>query len=132
MPETADLGFVMLQTVTGMCAGLGYVALFGLLTVRIQRRGRAPGRVVWALQAVGKRSLSCYLAQSVLVAPLLSAWGLGLGAHLGSAGAAAIAVAVWLVILVGACALERAGRRGPAEVLLRRLSYPRARVGATA
>lgn len=33
------------------------------------------------------------------------------------------AVGVWLVTVVAAHALERAGRRGPAEVLLRRLAY---------
>jgi uncharacterized protein len=32
-------------------------------------------------------------------------------------------VGVWLVTVAGAYALERAGRRGPAEVLLRRLAY---------
>jgi uncharacterized protein len=36
---------------------------------------------------------------------------------------AAFAVGVWLATVVGADAMERAGRRGPAEVLLRRLTY---------
>ncbi len=37
------------------------------------------------------------------------------------------AFAVWLVTVAGAYALERAGRRGPAEAVLRRLMYgPRA------
>ena len=35
-----------------------------------------------AVAAVGKRSLFCYLAHSLLFAPLLAAWGLGLGALL--------------------------------------------------
>jgi uncharacterized protein len=73
--------------------------------------------------AVGRRSLSSYLAHSLLFAPLLAAWGLGLGALLGSATMAAFAVGVWLVTVVGADAMERAGWRGPAEVLLRLLTY---------
>jgi uncharacterized protein len=36
---------------------------------------------------------------------------------------AAFAVGVWLVTVVGAFAMDRAGWRGPAEVLLRRLTY---------
>lgn len=51
------------------------------------------------------------------------AGGLGLGALLGSAAMAAFAVGVWLVTVVGASAMDRAGWRGPAEVLLRRLTY---------
>jgi uncharacterized protein len=42
---------------------------------------------------------------------------------MGSATMAAFAVGVWLMTVFGAYALERAGRRGPAETLLRRLVY---------
>ena len=52
-----------------------------------------------------------------------ASWGLGLGALLGSATMAAFAVGVWLVTVAGAYAMDRAGWRGPAEVLLRRLTY---------
>jgi uncharacterized protein len=107
---------------TGLAAGLGYVALFGLLAHRLPQWARRHPAVV-AVAAVGKRSLSCYLAHSLIFAPLLAAWGLGLGALLGSATMAAFAVGVWLVTVVGAYAMDRAGQRGPAEVLLRRLAY---------
>ncbi len=114
-----------LDLTAGMVGGLGYVALITLIAHRIQRRGREPGVVLTALTATGKRSLSCYLGQSVLCAPLLSAWGLGLAVHLTSWSMVLFAVGVWLVTVVTAYVLERAGRRGPAEVLLRRLSYRR-------
>lgn len=55
--------------------------------------------------------------------PLLAAWGLGLGAHLSSWSALVVAVATWTLTVGGALLLERAGRRGPAETLLRRLAY---------
>ncbi|MDT0301087.1 DUF418 domain-containing protein [Streptomonospora wellingtoniae] len=118
------------RQLSGVLGGAGYVALFALVGRAVGRRAhRGPGTA--AVVAVGKRSLSCYLAQSVLCAPLLAAWGLGLGAHLGSAATALFAAGVWLATLVGAYALERAGRPGPAEALLRRLSYgPAARSGA--
>ncbi|MEU3020810.1 DUF418 domain-containing protein [Nocardiopsis sp. NPDC007018] len=110
---------------TGLFGGLGYVALIALVAHRLQERGRTGGVVVSALTATGKRSLSAYLAQSVLCAPVLAAWGLGLAAHMTSWTMFLYAVAVWLATVAGALALERAGRRGPAEVLLRRLSYRR-------
>ncbi|WP_046470956.1 DUF418 domain-containing protein [Allosalinactinospora lopnorensis] len=123
LTESVSWVFSTTQSFTGLLGGLGYAALFGLIGYRLQGRVRH-GLAVTSVAAVGKRSLSCYLAQSVICAPLLSAWGLGLGAVMGSAQMAAFAVATWLVTVAGAYALERADRRGPAEVLLRRLSYP--------
>ncbi|MGW5878344.1 DUF418 domain-containing protein [Nocardiopsis terrae] len=115
----------MPHMLTGLFCGVGYVALIALVAHRIQGRGRAPGIVVTALVATGKRSLSSYLAQSVLCAPILAAWGLGLAAHMSSWTMFLYATGVWLVTVAAAHAMERAGRRGPAEALLRRLSYRR-------
>lgn len=118
---------------TGLFGGLGYVALITLIAHALQRRGREPGVVLTAITATGKRSLTSYLAQSVLCAPVLAAWGLGLAAYLTSWTMFLYAVGVWLVTVVAAYLMERAGRRGPAEVLLRRLSYRRTtREGAQA
>lgn len=61
----------------------------------------------------------------MVAAPALSAWGFGLGGTFGSAAVALFAVGIWLLTVVIAYASERAGVRGPAEVLLRRLVYPR-------
>ena len=121
-----DLPLSLLQNLTGLAAGLGYVALFGLIAARI----RTPGRVTNALRQLGSRSLTFYLAQSLAFAPVMSAWGLGLGAHLSSWSIALYAVAVWLVSLA-AVILGRRGIRGPAETLLRWLSY-RAKRSTTA
>lgn len=122
IPE--HLGWVVypIQSTTGLFTGLGYVALFGLIGHRVSSRG-STGPVARAVTAVGKRSLSCYLAQSVLCAPILAAWGLGLGAHLTSATMALYAIAVWLITVAFAVRLERTHRKGPAEALLRRLVY---------
>lgn len=119
---TGSLGLLAMQWSTGLAGGIGYVALFGLIGHRFSRR-TAKGSVIVAITAVGKRSLSCYLAHSVLLAPILAAWGLGLGAWLGTATMTLYAVGAWLITVVGTYALERAGRRGPAEVVLRRLIY---------
>ncbi|MDT0328822.1 DUF418 domain-containing protein [Nocardiopsis lambiniae] len=109
----------------GLFGGLGYVALIALIAHAIQRRGREPGVVLTAITATGKRSLSSYLAQSVLCAPILTAWGLGLAAYLTSWTMFLYAIGVWLITVVAAYLMERAGMRGPAEVLLRRLAYRR-------
>jgi uncharacterized membrane protein YeiB len=113
------------RQLAGVFGGVGYVALFGLIGHLLSRRSRT-GPLTYAVTAVGQRSMTCYLAQSVICAPVLAAWGLGLGGVLGSASMAAFAVGVWLVTVALAVALRRAGRRGPAEVLLRRLTYRRA------
>ncbi|WP_328692289.1 DUF418 domain-containing protein [Streptomyces phaeochromogenes] len=150
--QSEEGALTLLRDVTGNAAGLGYVAAVALFVHWWSSRrasaiagsgasGRAGGgtsagvdagagvevgvgvTVVTAVSAVGKRSLSCYLAHSLLFAPVLAAWGLGLGEHLSSWTMALFAVGVWLLTVAGAYALERAGRRGPAEAVLRRLMY---------
>lgn len=117
----------VLHTLAGYAGGVGYAALFGLVALRVAER---PGPVSGALQACGQRSLSCYLAQSVSFGLLLPTWALGLGAGLLLWQAALIGLGTWLVILVVAAVSARAGLRGPAEVLLRRLTYGPGRTGA--
>ncbi|MCZ4515050.1 DUF418 domain-containing protein, partial [Streptomyces sp. ActVer] len=149
--QSEEGALTLLRDVTGNAAGLGYVAAVALFvhwwSGREARAGAeartdagtgaasagagmsagagvgAGATVVTAVSAVGKRSLSCYLAHSLLFAPVLAAWGLGLGEPLSSWTMALFAAGVWLLTVAGAYALERAGRRGPAEAVLRRLMY---------
>ncbi|MER6626311.1 DUF418 domain-containing protein, partial [Streptomyces sp. NPDC000931] len=104
---TGDQGLMLTfpHMLTGLFGGLGYVALIALVAHRLQERGRTGGVVVTALTATGKRSMSAYLAQSVLCAPILAAWGLGLAAYMSSWTMFLYAVAVWLVTVAGAYAL---------------------------
>ena len=88
-------------------------------------RTREPGAVERTLAAVGQRSLTFYLFQSLLLAPLMASWGLGLGGTLSTAPALAIAFAAWLVSLPIAAWMGARGIRGPAERLLRRMTYGR-------
>jgi uncharacterized membrane protein YeiB len=111
------------HALTGVAAGLAYICLFALVAAAV--RGRGTPVVLRPLAATGERSLTCYLLQSVALAPLMSAWGFGLGAELGSAQAYALAIAVWGSTVVVATALAAVGNRGPFEVLLRRLTYRR-------
>lgn len=109
-----------LHNVAGVPGGLAYAAIVALVARRI---GDRRGPVTTALAACGQRSMTCYLAQSVVwfvaTEPLL----LDLHLRLGVAAAAAVAVGTWALTVLAADALRRAGRRGPAEALLRRLVY---------
>lgn len=122
--DPSNLSLVsMLHGGSGMFAGPGYVALFGLLAMHLSTR--APGTVVQALSALGRRSLSGYLFQSVAWLVLLAPYTLSLGTRFASPTLTAVVVAalVWLATVVLAHQLERRGRSGPAEVVLRRLAY---------
>jgi uncharacterized membrane protein YeiB len=69
--------------------------------------------------------LSGYLFQSVAWLVLLAPFTLALGDRAGSPAAAGlvVAAAVWLVSVLLAALLDRRGRAGPAERVLRRLTY---------
>jgi uncharacterized protein len=123
LDQQFDIAFAGAVTLSGLFCGIGYVAAFALVAARMQQRGTT-GVVASALQAVGKRSLTFYLAQSLVFAPVMSAWGLGLGGVLSTWSIVLIAIGTWLLTVLIAVQLERRGVRGPAEWLLRRLAYP--------
>ena len=122
--------WAVVHNLTGLVAGLGLACLVALAMSRTERRRLSdpsvvPGPFASALSALGRRSMSGYLAQTVLCLVLFPAYGFGLGDVVGTGGAALIAIGIWLVTLVGAVLLERADKPGPAEWLLRRLAYGR-------
>jgi uncharacterized protein len=114
---------LLLHGASGMFAGPGYVAVFALVAMRVTR----PGPVVGALAALGQRSLSGYLFQSVAWLVLLAPYTLALGDRFGSPTLTGmvIAVAVWLGTVLIARLLDQRGLAGPGEVVLRRLAYGR-------
>ena len=108
-----------LSHVSGMFGGPGYVALFGLLVARLTRLTLP----VQAIAALGQRSMSGYLFQSVCWMVLLAPFTLDLQFGSTAYTAALIAIGVWVTSVIGAYAMSRRGYRGPAETLLRRLVY---------
>ncbi|MGA5111278.1 DUF418 domain-containing protein [Streptomyces pseudogriseolus] len=109
-----------LHDATGILGGLGYAATVTLLARRLDNRR---GRVVEAVAATGQRSMTCYLTQSVIWALVFTPFLLDLSATLTVTRTALLALATWTATLPLAHHLHRSGRRGPFEVLVRRVTY---------
>ncbi|GAB3476426.1 DUF418 domain-containing protein [Nocardiopsis coralliicola] len=106
---------------TGYAGGFGYAALIALIAVRM---GSRRGPVATALAATGRRSMTCYLLQSVAWAALVPPYALGIAPSLTDAQAVALGAGVWLATVVLSDLLRRAGfEQGPAEWFLRRMTY---------
>lgn len=80
------------------------------------------------LVAVGRRSMTAYLAQSLVFAAVFGALhAAGLRSEISDLAAAGIAVATWAVIALFCAVLARYGKAGPFESALRLLLYGRQR-----
>ncbi len=109
-----------LHATTGTLGGVGYAALFSLLATRLAVRR---GPVVDAIAAAGQRSMSCYLMQSVTWAVVFTPFLLDLSGTLTVTATALLAATTWGVTVIIADRMRRADRRGPFEVLIRRVTY---------
>ncbi|MGH3985554.1 MAG: DUF418 domain-containing protein [Pseudonocardiaceae bacterium] len=115
------------HAVTGYAGGVGYAAIAGLTAIWAHNHNRdRPRPVITALAACGQRSMTCYLLQSVVFVAVLAAYGGGLGNRFGLAPTVVLATATWALTVLLADAMARRNYRGPAEVVLRRLTYRRA------
>ena len=105
----------------GLGGACGWLALLVLYAGGPREGGRLTGLRRLA-SAVGRRSMTAYLSQTILfgfifvIVPLLVT---GERLWLGQAGAALVAVMVWLVTVVLCAVLDRGGHAGPFETLLR-------------
>lgn len=116
----------LLYEASGFFGGIGYLCLFGLLALALTKSPRR-NVIVGALAALGQRSLSGYLFQTLAWTLLASPFLLSLGTGSGSptVTAAIAGATVWLITVTGAYLMQRRAYRGPAETLLRRLTYGR-------
>lgn len=108
-----------LHDASGILGGFGYAAAIALVAVRL--RGSHP--VVDAIAAVGQRSMTCYLAQSVVWMVVFTPFLLDFSGTLTVSTTAVLATATWLATVALADWMRRTGRRGPFEVLVRRVTY---------
>ena len=110
----------MLNQAFGFLTGPGILATLALLTEKLNNR--VP---LWAsaFVALGKRSMSGYIAQSVFFIILVTPAGFGLGAHASVTGKIAIGLLVFVLTLIVAAVLEAWGKPCPFEWVHRRLAY---------
>lgn len=105
----------------GLAGACGWLALLALYAGGPRPDGRLTGLRRLA-SAVGRRSMTVYLSQTILfgiifgVVPLLVT---GRRLWMGQAAAALVALGVWLACVVLCLLLERGGHAGPFETLLR-------------
>jgi uncharacterized membrane protein YeiB len=111
----------VLHDASGVLGGFGYAALIVLIALKLG--GSSRGRITQAVSAVGQRSLTCYLVQSVTWAVVFSRYLLDLSDNLTVAGVAALAIVTWLATVFLAERMDRVAYRGPFEVLIRRFTY---------
>ncbi len=114
---TAGLG-LLVQSLTAPFLALGYVAVVALASTR---PGWPP--VARGLQPLGRMSLTAYLAESLACSLLFAGYGLGRFGEVGPAGAVLVCLAVWLALVVLARLWFRRFALGPAEWVLRAVTY---------
>ncbi|TCO35472.1 putative membrane protein YeiB [Kribbella steppae] len=105
---------------SGVLGGFGYAALIVLIGMRLSDR---QGRGTLAIAAVGQRSLTCYLAQSVVWTVVFTPYLLDLSDTLSTTTTALLAIVTWLATVLLAERMRRAGYRGPFEILIRKFTY---------
>ncbi|GAA1685819.1 DUF418 domain-containing protein [Microcella alkalica] len=126
LPPLLEPLATMLHGASGLVGAAAALALIAVIAAPSERPGARPAPGLRWLAALGRRSLTGYLLQSLVFLIVFSAWAGGLGGEVGAAAASLIALATWLATLILAIVLEARDRPGPAEWLLRRLVYGRA------
>ena len=101
----------------GPLGAWGWLSLLTLFAGPAPTTGELRG-VRWVLSAVGRRSMTAYLLQSVIFLGIFMAVE-ALEVPVSKTANVLFAWATWLLIAVVCAALEYAGKRGPFEVLIR-------------
>ena len=122
LPTAWELPLTILNTSFGLLTGPGILALVALLF-----RGTTDtlNPALRAFVALGQRSMSAYILQSVLFVILTQPFTLGIGREAGILPQMGIAFGIWAVTLLWAYAWDLAGWPGPVEWAHRRISYGR-------
>lgn len=114
--RTETIGFAAGFAIAPVIAA-SYIAMLSL-TIGARRN-----TVAKMLQMAGSMSLTVYLAESVVATSLAYGYGLGWIGNVGAVAGIGLAVAIWLALSLGASVWMRRFRFGPAEWLLRSITY---------
>ncbi|MHA2789136.1 DUF418 domain-containing protein [Corynebacterium sp. S7] len=124
-PEWSPI-FNSLNSFLGYFTGPAILALASVLLIPAQEKFELTQKVPWWLVApvaLGRRSMSGYLMQSVIFFTLMLPFTLDLFVDAGAFVLQIVALVVWIVLLTLAYALEKLDKPGPFEWVHRRLSY---------
>lgn len=110
---------IALHLISGVLGGIGYACLFGIISLKLQN---TKGIISQAISALGKRSLTGYLLQSVIIMLSMSSFFGNLGSNLSNYQSALLGFAIWLTMVIFSYILERKNLAGPLDKLLRKLS----------
>ena len=97
-----------------MLTGPGIVAAATLALEPFQRRGARPW-FLWPLIALGKRSMTGYVLQSVFFLALVYPFTLNIGPEFSAAGQATLAAGVWLATLISPARSRPQASLGPSS-----------------
>lgn len=105
-----------IHTIAGYAGGIGWTALIGLVVIKLDKQR---GEITTAIAAVGQRSMSFYLFQSIVFVFIFAPYTRGLGDRIGQTGSDLIAIGVWVLSVWIANFMHNRSLRGPAETFLR-------------
>ncbi|WP_051255744.1 DUF418 domain-containing protein [Corynebacterium freiburgense] len=132
LPEEWAPLLMIMNGSLGLLTGPGIIAAVALASISLQRRldsGEADGRpftlpvFIEMIVALGRRSMTGYVLQSMILLPLVAPFLLNVLQYHGVAFSDFVGLSVWLITLCVAYLLEHCGKKGPLEALHRRLSY---------
>ena len=107
------------MVVGGLAGGCAWLALLAVFAGGARADGEPLTGVRWLLAAVGKRSMTAYLTQTICFVFVYGTFAIVGTRAPGTVETALVAVALWLLIAGLCILLERSGRRGPFERMLR-------------
>lgn len=113
-----------LHTVTGYAGGIGWAALIGVIAGNART---IRSKLTMAIAALGQRSLTFYIFQSIVFFVVFADGIGGLGAIGNQLSSDIVAWLTWIGTIIIAEFMQRANYAGPAEKLLRRLTYRKSR-----
>ncbi|MDO5671218.1 MAG: DUF418 domain-containing protein [Corynebacterium sp.] len=122
LPAEWELPLIIMNTGVGLLTGPAALALVALLFPGTSDTLN-PG--LRAFVALGRRSMSGYILQSILLVFITQPFALNFGASQGILPLMALGFGVWLITLIWAYVWDLLGWPGPIEWIHRRLSYGR-------
>ncbi len=131
LPTSWETPLFVLNNSFGLLTGPGILALVALLFRGTTDTTATLNPALRAFVALGRRSMSGYILQSVLFLILTQPFTLGLGREAGILPQMGIATGVWLTTLLWAYVWDLRGWPGPVEWAHRRVSYGRTGLPAT-